>query len=153
MSKQTNSMWSAFGTDIKKERDGVIVEYPGGIRVTLARAGGRNAAFAKAHELHMRPHRNAMKFGNSLPEHIQREVIAKVYLDAVVKRFETNVGTDDEPVWKEVIVLENGDEILPTREHMMQLFKDLPDLLTQIISDANELSLYRKEELEDEAKN
>lgn len=148
-----NTMWSTFGTDTKREIEGVAVEYPGGIRVTIARAGGRNSAFAKAHEIHMRPHRQAAKIPGGLPDRLQREIVAKVYLDAVIKRFESNVGSEEVPEWKPVIILENGDEVMATRENLASLFQDLPDLLTQIINDANDIQLYRKAELEAEAKN
>jgi len=146
-------MWSVFGTDSHKEIHGVYVEYPGGIRVLLARAGGRNERYAKYHEIHMRPHRQAAKIPGGLSDKVQRDVIAKVYLDSVILKFETNVGTEEVPNWKNVIVLESGDEVQANKEELTNLFTRLPDLLLQIISDANDIQLYRKAELEDEAKN
>lgn len=152
-----NTMWSVFGTDAKKEIDGVFVEYPGGIRVKLARAGGRNERYARAHEIYMRPHRQAAKIPGGLSDKVQRDVIAKVYLDAVILSFETNVSThenpDENPDWKQVIVLESGDEVQANKQELTALFTRLPDLLLQVINDANDIQLYRKAELEDEAKN
>lgn len=148
-----NTLWSVFGTDARKEIDGVLIEYPGGIRVKLARAGGRNEQFAKSHEIHMRPHRQAAKIPGGLSERVQREVIIKVFLDAVIRSFEMNVGTEENPEWKPVIVQENGDEVMATREALTDLFHQLPDLLMQIVQDANDLSLYRKAQLEEETKN
>src|SRR3546814_7425879 len=101
----------------------------------------------------MRPHRQASKIPGGISDKLQRELVAKVYLDSIIRRFETNVGTDDEPEWKPVIVLQNGDEVMATRENLISLFKDLPDLLTQIVNDSNDLSLFRKNELDEEAKN
>lgn len=150
---QRNTMWSVFGTDAKKEVDGVYVEYPGGIRVKLARAGGRNERYAKFHEIHMRPHRQAAKIPGGLSDKVQRSVIAKVYLDSVILSFETNLGSDENPNWQQIIVLEDGSEVPANKETLTELFTRLPDLLLQIINDANDTMLYRKAELEDEAKN
>ena len=62
------SLYKLFKTDEKLETDGVWLEYgqteegkP--IRIKIARAGGRNVAFAKALEKATRPYRKAIQTG------------------------------------------------------------------------------------------
>lgn len=149
-----NTLFNVFQMDRKKEVEGFTVEYPGGVRLTLARAGGGNSQFAKAHEIHMRPMRAAMNMKQGLPDHIQRKLIANVYADSVIRKFETNVSTDPSVEdWQPVIVWENGNQTPADREHLVQLMIMLPDLLDEIIKDSTNLSNYRKEELQADAGN
>jgi hypothetical protein len=147
------SVWSVFGVDRKKEIDGVQFYYPGGVRVTLARAGGGNEQFAKAHEIHMRQHKAAAKLPGGMPEKLQRSVITEVYLDAVIRKFETDVSETDDPEYQPVIVMEDGQVLPSTRDNLKMLFTRLPDLLMEIVGDAQNLSHFRKEELEADAGN
>lgn len=149
-----SNMWGVFKMDRKKEIEGVTFQYPGGIRITLARAGGGNAAFSKAHEIRMRPHRAAARVPGGLSEDLQRDIIADVYLDSVIKRFETNVSDDPQaPDWQPVIVMEDGSVVDATRENLKLVLLKLPDLLQQIITDSQSMNDFRKDELEAEAGN
>lgn len=153
MNKQ-HSMWGVFGMDRKKEVDGFVVQYPGNIRLTLARAGGGNSQFATAHEIHMRPFRAAQNMKQALPDATQRKLIIKVYLDSVIRKFETNVSTDpDQEDWQPVIVWPEGDVTPADKPHLEQLLTMLPDLLDEIIKDSTSLANYRKEQLDADAGN
>lgn len=154
MENQQLTMWNVFGMDRKKEIEGFVIEYPGGIRLTLARAGGGNSQFAKAHEIHMRPMRAALGMKEGLPEATQRKLIANVYVDAVIRKFETNVSTDPNTEdWQPVICWADGHQTPATREYLIELLLQLPDLMDEIIKDSTNLSNFRKEQLQADAGN
>lgn len=147
-----SNVFQVFGADRKKEVEGVTFEYPGNIRVKLARAGGGNTAFSKAHEIRYRPYRTSAKV-QALDEATQRKVIIAVYLDSVIRGFETNLAeAGEEPNWQPVIQMPSGT-VEATRPALEQLLEMLPDLLNQIIADSTDLANYRKAELEREAGN
>lgn len=151
MSRMT--IGSVFGMDRKKEIDGVIFEYPGNIRFTLARAGGGNDAFAKAYERHMRPYRTMQKTPGGIPEAIQRKIVVETYLDAVIKKVETNVSDDiANPDWQEIIELPEGP-VQANRKGIQMALEMFPDLLSQVIADAGDLSAYRKAAIEADSGN
>lgn len=160
---KTNPMEAAFGTDSKKEIDGVVVEYFGFVRVLLARAGGRNAAFQKAHDMRTRPHRQALKQApETVSKQIQDEIVQDVYLDSVIRGFETNInfgeenqdGSPADPRWENVVILPGEEQPVPAnRENLKKYFKAYPDFFLSIINDSQDLGNYRKEQMERDSGN
>ena len=133
------SLYKLFKTDEKLETDGVWLEYgqteqgkP--IRIKIARAGGRNVAFAKALEKATRPYRKAIQTG-TLDDKTATRLYQEVFADTVVLGWENVEGPDGQP-------LEFN------KENVLKLFEDLPDLFADLREQANNVSLFREEVLE-----
>lgn len=162
-SKIKNPMRHAFGTDLKKEVEGVVHEYFGYVRVQLARAGGRNERFAKAYEIHSRPHRQAMRVSpESIPKNMQEAVVHNAYLDGVITGFWTNVnyGQEDEngqpkaADWQPVVILDDDAGPVPAnKENLKKYFQQYPDFFQSIMTDSQDVANYRREELAAESGN
>ncbi|MBD4209908.1 hypothetical protein [Staphylococcus aureus] len=148
------TMWDVFKMDRRREIDGVTFEYPGGIRVTLARAGGGNTQFARSHEIHMRPVRAALGLKEALPEAKQRRLIANIYADSVIRKFETNVSPDPTVEdWQPVVLWSDGSVKPVDRDLLVELLILLPDLMDEIVKDSTNLANFRKEQLQADAGN
>jgi len=130
------NLYNAFKTNGDLEKEGVWLEYgdnQGGkpVRILIARAGGKNTAFAKALEKATRPYRKALQLGtldNSVADRLHREVFAKT----VVKGWENVEGPD-------------GELMTFTEENVIKLFTDLPDLFADVREQANSVAIYREE--------
>lgn len=142
------SLYDTFRTDPELEQKGVVIDY-GDFRVTVARAGGANRRYAKVLETMMKPYRRAMELG-VMKEEKAREVLGEVYASAIVLNWETKRSG----LWVQGIESKNGDEILPfTKENVAKVFQDLPDLFSDIRSQADKAQLFRQVALEQEAGN
>ena len=130
--------YEVFGTDKEVEKKGVIIDY-GDFQFFVARAGESNDKFIKAVERRSQPYKRAIQAG-TLPEEVARRMLLEVYADAVILDWE---GVRDR----------NG-EILPfNRENCIKLLADLPDLFSDLQQQAQNLELFKREEMEEDAKN
>jgi len=135
------SMYKQFQTDPSIEQKGVILDY-GTFRVTVARAGGGNKRYAAVLEARSKPFRRAIQTETISPERASA-ILRETYAEAVVQRWDVNVGTEKEPQWKEGIEGPNGDLLPPTKENIIQAFASLPDLFEDIQVQAQRVALYR----------
>lgn len=149
------SMYSQFKTDPDLEKNGVWVDY-GDFRVLLARAGGANKKYVKYAEEKSKPFRRAIQAG-VMPEERSREMLFDIYAKTIVLSWEVNTGeiTADtgEPIYEKGIHLPDGTVGEPSYDNIMRAFRLLPDLFFDLQKMADQLALFRKEELEEEAKN
>lgn len=141
-------LYSQFQTDKELESKGIWIQYgttkneageevP--VRILIARAGGANQPYQKAIEKAVKPYRTAIQNGTidpELAESIMREVFAK----HVVLSWEN-------------IKDAAGNPIPYTQECVVQVLKDLPDLYTDLRTQANNMALFRKEVNEADLKN
>ena len=141
------SMYSTFETDNALEQSGVVVDY-GPFRVTIARAGGSNQPYTKALERAVQPYKRAIAT-NSLDEETQRKIMYKVYSETVVKNWEVKVGDE----WRPGIEAPNGETLPFNPENVLLTFNNLPDLFADLQQQAQNQVLYRREIMEDDAKN
>lgn len=133
------NLYSQFKTDESLETEGVWIEYgetedgkP--IRIRIARAGGANQKFAKALEKATRPYKKAIQTGtldNKTADRLYREV----FVDTIVLGWENVQGPD-------------GKDLEFTRENVLKLFADLPDLFTDLREQASSAAIFREELLE-----
>lgn len=131
--------YSMFRTDPKVEAlEGIVLNY-GPFNIRVARAGGANAKFRTVLTDRLRPYRKQMEMG-SMDDDVAQKLLAEVYADSVI------LG------WEGVTNAEG--KILPfTRDNVIKVLLDLPDLFKDVQEQASLLSNFKAEALEDEAKN
>ena len=147
------SMYKQFKTNDNLEIRGIILDY-GDFRVTIARAGGANKRYDKILDLKAKPYKRAIQLGTISAEK-DAELMREVYAEAVILKWEVVVERDEEDnrIFKEGIEAPNGSVIPFSRENVLMTLKNLPDLMKDIQEQANKVSLFREEELEEDAKN
>lgn len=137
-------LYSQFKTDSETEKNGIwvpvaLTEDHKQVMFKLARAGGSNQKYLKVLEARTKPLRRLIA-NETLDVKLADEVMMEVFADAVVLGWE-NV-TDEE-----------GNPLPFSRENVIKVFKDLPDLFNDVREQATKAALYRKDVLEAEAKN
>lgn len=145
-----SSMYGQYKTDESFEQNGVHTQF-GNARILLARAGGANKRFARAFERETRPMRRALESG-VVDNDQSRIAMQRIYADAVVLGWETNVGNGTED-WQPGIEGPDGDILPFTRENVIATFQALPDLFNDVIQEASRINNYRMQLLEDDQKN
>lgn len=141
------SLYSAFKTDKELEVQGVAIDY-GDFKIVLARAGGANHKFAKVANAKVKPYRRMMEAG-TLPPEIDRKLTAEIYSEAVVIGWWTKVSGE----FTSGIESPEG-EILPfSQENVCNTLLALPDLMTEVIQQAQDLALFKAEEREEDLGN
>lgn len=136
------SLFDLYGTDEKKEVEGVEVTFPpnedGSVPTfVIAATSKSNQKYSKALELATKPwRRNIESMGTENAERIYREVFAK----HVIKGWR-NVQDKD------------GTEIPFSVENAMELFKKLPRLYDDLTQRAGSIELFREAQREEEAGN
>lgn len=138
------SLYSQFKTDGNVENEGVVLEYginKAGktISIRIARAGGANTKFAKLMEYKVKPYRRQIQ-NESMDPALAEKIAKEVYAETVVLGWE---NVEDE----------HGKELEFTVENVIKLFTDLPDLYTDIQSQAQRTALFRADVLEADSKN
>lgn len=133
------STYRAFSTDEVLESKGITLDFGSAGKVRIARAGGANKKFEKTMMRLTKPHRHAINTGTIDPK-VADEVLHRAYAEAVVLGWE---GITDR----------EGKELPFTVDNAMSLFSDLPDLFQQIRKNADNASLFRAEQNEDDVKN
>ena len=134
------NLYEMYQTDTGKEcGKGVKLEFPGGAKIWIRRAGGQNTAYEKAIEAVMKPYRRQIR-QNMLEEGKAQELEAVAYARGVILDWE---GVTDE----------SGNNLDCTEDNIVKLFTDLPDLFVEVKQQATDLSNFRREAQESDAKN
>jgi len=141
------SLYSTFTSDKELETKGVAIDF-GDFEVVLARAGGGNHNFAKVANAKIKPYRRMMEAG-SIPPELDNKLTAEIYGTAVVLGWRTKVDGE----FVEGIEGPDGEIIPPTRGAIIKTLTDLPDLLAEIVKQAQDLSLFKAEEREEDLGN
>jgi len=129
-----DSIYGLFGTDKEMERSGIWLDYGKFGSFLIARAGGSNDRFQKAMERLSRPHRKQIA-NETLDDDIANDLLLKAFAEAVVLSWK---GIKDK----------DGREMPFTRDNVIKLFKDLPDLFVDVREQAQKSANYRSEEVE-----
>lgn len=133
------SLYKKFGTSKSAEREGITVDYGDGIKVRVARAGGSNREYIARLEQISRKHRRQIQL-DILPEDVAGKITRELYADTIILGWEGVTDREGKP--------------LPfNRENVIKILEDLPDLFKDIQEHAGNLSLFRDEILEGDAKN
>lgn len=144
------SLYKQYQTDSNIEKQGIVLEYGFNakgkpISIRVARAGGSNEQFNKVLEHEMKPYRRQIQT-ETMDNKLAERLMQKVYARTIVLDWE-NVDIEK---------TENGPAIPDApfnEENALRLFADLPDLWSDIQKQAANVSLYRKEIQEADAKN
>lgn len=123
--------YAQFKTDAALETDGIDLIYDG-FSIRVLRAGGTNRRFASALSKRTR----GLRQGD---EEAHRRAISEVLADTVV------VG------WRDVKQADNVTAIPFTRENVVKLFTDLPDLMMDVFQQASALGNFIEKDAEDDA--
>lgn len=142
--KTTETVKTASPYDLFKNNEelesgaGVTIEYPG-FSITIHRAGGSNKRFAQILSAKMKPYRHQLDRG-MLADEVSRRILFEAYAEGIV------VG------WKNVKDAD-GNEMAFTKENVVKLFSDLPDLFSDIRLQAENAALFREEQEKADEKN
>lgn len=132
--------YAAFATDPKVEQEGVWLEYPSyDFAIRVRRAGETNRTFAQRMDAKLKPYKRALDTGTMDPTVLLR-VSREVWAETIVVE------------WKGVVD-EKGKEMPLTRDNVIKLFTDLPDLFNDVIMQSKDAGLFRKYLAEAEAGN
>jgi hypothetical protein len=120
-------LYDLFGTDNDLEKEGFALEY-GDATFVIARAGGSNEKFQRCIERKMRPYRAAINSG-TMVEETSRKLLAEAYAETIVLAWD---GVTDR----------DGNVMDFSKENIVKLFLDLPDLFTEIINESSRISNF-----------
>ena len=135
----SKSIYALFGTDSSMEQSGIWLEYGEFGRFLVARAGGSNSRFTKSMERLSRPRRRQIQ-NETLDESIANELLLKAFAESVILRWEGITDSD-------------GKDLPFTRDNVIKLFKDLPDLFIDIREQAAKAANFQAAEVEGDLKN
>lgn len=136
-----------FKTNKNLETEGITLEYHDPddvdvppVRIRIARAGGANVAYDKALDKRTRS--------------IRRQVAANIVSLAEIRKITLEVYAETVILgWENVFDDETGEPIPFTKENVIQLFKDLPDLFDDVQQQAQQAQLFRSVQIEEDSKN
>lgn len=131
-----NSPYALFETDKSVEQQGVKLDY-GAFYIQVARAGGANTRFRDILRQRMAPHKRAMAtetMSDDLAEKLTRDVFAETVV----------LGWGSEVHGEGKVAGRDGKPIDFSPDAVKALFKDLPDLATDVIQQAQSVALFRK---------
>ncbi len=131
-----NSPYALFETDKSIEQTGIRIDY-GPFYFQVARAGGANTRFRDVFRQRMAPHKRAMAtetMGDELAEKLHREVFAETVV----------LSWGSEEFGEGKIPGRDGKPIDFSADAVKALFKDLPDLATDVITQSQSVGLFRK---------
>ena len=131
--------YKQFQTSTEHEKEGVWLDLDDAGSFKLARAGGGNKRYQKRLEALMKPYRRAIQT-ETLSDEKANELLRQVFADAVILDWEGVTGPDGKP-------------LECTRENVIQLLTDLPDLFATIRDTAQNESVYRQHILEEDSGN
>ncbi len=138
------SLYKIFRTDEAAEREGVWLEYATAdgkppARIKIARAGGSNARYGRVFEAKTKPYRRQMQLG-TLDDKTSERLYAELYAETVVLAWE---NVEDE----------QGAKLPFTRENVVKILTDLPELFADVRLQANRLAPFRAVEREADSGN
>jgi len=133
------SIYSTFSTDKAKEEEGIWLDYGEDGSIHVSRAGGSNKKFAKMLELRARPYKRRIDKG-TFEEDVANQLMIEVFADTII------LG------WKD-IKDKDGNEMEYTRDNVIKLFLDLPELFADVSEQATAMGNFRFDEVEEASKN
>ena len=139
-----SGLYQAFETNKDLENSGIELDYGKNskgapIRIRIARAGGANKRFAKVLDRLLRPYKRQLA-NDQLSDDVAKDVMIQAYADAVVLGWE---GVGDR----------EGNPMEFSRENVVKLFTDLPELFLDVQQQSQKAALFLVDILEGEQGN
>lgn len=139
-----SGLYQAFETNKDLESSGIELDYGKNskgepIRIKIARAGGANKRFAKVLDRLLRPYKRQLA-NDQLSDDVAKDVMIQAYADSVVLGWE---GVEDR----------QGNPMDFTRENVVKLFTDLPELFLDVQQQSQKAALFLVDILEGEQGN
>jgi len=132
-----SNLYHLFGTDQDLEQQGFCLEY-GSAQFVIARAGGSNNKYQRLLERKLRPYRSAINAG-TMDEDLTKRLLAESYAEGIILAWDGVTDTD-------------GNDLPFTKENVVKLLIDLPDLFTEIIQESQRISNFVRVAAEEDAK-
>lgn len=138
------SIYSMYKTDKAKEENGIWIpfgktEEGQEISFKIARASKTNAKYSKALERLMKPYQKQIRL-NTLSDDVANNVMIEAFCEGILLD------------WKGIYD-EDGKEMKYSKENAIKLMNDLPDLFNDLQEQSNSMTLFKEEELQENAKN
>lgn len=134
------TLYDQFKNDGELEvHQGIDLDYGGGAVITIRRAGGLNKAYGAVFAAKLRPYERQIQTG-SMDEATASRLLAEVYAEAVVLDWR---GVTDAA----------GEALAFTRENVVKVLFDLPELFRDLQEQAGKLANFRRAAVEEAAKN
>lgn len=145
------SLSKQYNTDTSAEKSGVRVTFGHNsddteIALILARSGGANTRFQSVADVILKPYRRQIQ-NDTVDSKVLRAKMVEIYAKTVVKDWE-NVALSDVTGNEEDKGYAEFSE-----ENVIALFTRLPDFFSEVQSITDNLSVFRAEGLEEDAKN
>ncbi len=140
-------MYDIFETDEDLENAGIWLDY-GDFRVKVASAGQGNKKYVRYAEKALKPIRRAMQAG-AVSNERSMAIMSDIYAKTIVLDWQVKGDNG----WKPGIEGRDG-EILPfNKEEVQKVFEALPNLFIDVQEQANSISNFRKQEIEEDSGN
>lgn len=124
------NLYAAFKTDTKTENlEGVVLNYGDGQKIRILRAGGSNQKFYEAIRRHSSASGELVRVSPDNADAVLS--LAKVYADSIVVGWE---GIKDS----------SGADMSYSKENVIKLLTDLPELFSDIRDAANNAAFFRE---------
>ena len=128
------NLYQRFKTNSDLEgKKGVVLDYGEGVKITILRAGGSNRKYQQI--LREKLMASGRKLASMTDDESERGMI-EVYADAVIVAWE---GVKDE----------EGNEVPFTRENVVKIMTDLPELFADVQRAAGAFELFRESQKAD----
>ena len=131
------SIYDVFETDTNDEIGGIWLDFPNGASFKVARMGGSNKSFNRKFRQRTKSFRGNVE---AMPDEMLEQISVDAFVDGCLLDWEGIVGRD-------------GVEIPFSKENAKKLLKDLPELRDNLINEARNFENFRKESVDEVAKN
>lgn len=133
------SLFKNLKTNTDLEVKGVWLNF-GDAEIKIARAGGANIEYAKAEDRYFEPHRRAADLG-ILAEDVANEALRNVFTDTVILGWRTKQA---DGTYVDTIEGPDGQPLTFTRDNVMMVMKELPELFRMIRQYANQWKIFQQ---------
>lgn len=134
------SFYKTYKTNGANETDGIVLDYGDSGKIRIARAGGSNRKYTEQLRLKLLKPYERQIANNTMDEEASTRIFAEIYASTIILGWE---GVSDE----------NGKPLAFTRDNVIKLLTDLPELFRDIQDAAQKFSNFREAELDEERKN
>lgn len=146
------SLRKTFKTDKNAETEGVWLDVAVNdhnnepIRIKISRMSSSNKRYTKALNAVTKPHQSAIQ-NDALDNDLARKMLQEVFADTVI------LGWENLPKSELTGKSEDTEPLEFTRENVLALFNEMPDLYDDWESRAQKSAAFREAEREETAKN